>query len=57
MVTNPLQLSAQPNKNLQIYVGKNVGMWAKMWADFGDDLQRVFSQNTGGSTSRSATND
>jgi hypothetical protein len=35
MATFLLQLSAQPNKNLEFYVGKNVGMWAKMWALFG----------------------
>jgi len=34
MATFLLQLSAQPNKNLEFYVGKNVGMWAKMWASF-----------------------
>ncbi len=34
MVTFLLQLSAKPNKILQFYVGKNVGMWAKMWANF-----------------------
>jgi len=27
-----LQLSAQGDKILWIYVGKNVGMWAKTWA-------------------------
>jgi hypothetical protein len=32
MVTFLLQLPARPNKNLCFYVGKNVGMWAKMWA-------------------------
>jgi len=34
MVTFLLQLSAQPNKNLWLYVGRNVGMWAKTWANF-----------------------
>jgi len=32
MATFLLQLSAQPNKILRFYVGKNVGMWAKTWA-------------------------
>ena len=32
MVTFLLQLSAQPNKILRFCVGRNVGMWAEMWA-------------------------
>jgi hypothetical protein len=32
MTLHLLQLSAQGDKIFQVYVGKNVGTWAKMWA-------------------------